>query len=206
MSTPSAAQLTVPMPVRTPQAKQRKQSGGPRGRIGMFRPVGIGQVALWELAIVAVVATGYPFRVVSIVVAAIAFLVIALTSIRWSGLCAYQWIAVLLRFRRRPALARGTDPLGVVTPGIRFRRQIDRAGNRAGLAELGDSLAAVVRLSPAANPNPAVLLDVLESAFDRTDIRLTGAQLVVWAVPGPPRVRYYGDRRDVEPMRVHWLA
>jgi type VII secretion protein EccE len=206
MSIPSPAGLTVPMPLRAPQAKQRKRSGGPRGRIGLFRPVGIGQVALWELAIVAVVATVYPFRVLSIVVAAVAFVVIAVTSVRWSGLCAYQWVAVLLRYRRRPSPARGTDPIGVLVPGIRFRRHIDRAGNRAGLAEIDGSLAAVVRLTPAANPNPAVLLDVLESAFDRTDIRLAGAQLVVWAVPSPPRARYYGDQRDVEPMRVHWLA
>jgi type VII secretion protein EccE len=218
MSIPSAADLTQRITVRPQQgqpprrtaparqAKQRKRSGGGRGRIGLFRPVSIGQVALWELAIVAVAATVYPVRIVSVVVAAVAFVVIVVTSVRWSGLCAYQWVAVLLRFRRRHGVAKGIDPLGIVAPGIRFRRQVDRAGNRAGLAELGDSLAAVVRLTPAANPNPAVLLDVLESAFNATEIRLAGAQLVVWAVPSPPRARYYGDRRDVEPMRVHWLA
>ena len=91
-------------------------------------------------------------------------------------------------------------------PGIRFRRQVDRAGNRAGMAEPDDSLVAVVRLTPTGNPDPAVLLEVLAAAFERTDIRLAGAQLVVWAVPSPPRAQYYGDHRDTEPIRVHWLA
>jgi type VII secretion protein EccE len=206
MSNPSAAELTVRIPAPAVQAKQRKRSDRSRGRIGLFRPVGIGQVALWETAIVAVVATVHPWRVLSIVVASVAFVAVAMTSVRWSGLCAYQWIAVLSRFRARRSSVRGTDPLGLVAPGVRFRRHIDRAGNRAGLVELDGSLTAVVRLTPSANPNPAVLLDVLESAFERTDIRLSGAQLVVWAVPSPPRARYYGDQRDVEPMRVHWLA
>jgi type VII secretion protein EccE len=206
MSTSSAARLATPAAVRTPHTKGGKRSGRAGGRIGLFRPVRIGQVALWELAILAVAGTVYPWRPVSIAVAAVAFVVIAMTSVRFAGLCAYQWIAVRLRFRRRPGTAKGTDPLAILLPGLRFRRQIDRAGNRAGLAELGDSLTAVVRLVPAANPDSAALLDVLQATFDRTDIRLAGAQLVVWSMPSPPRARYYGDQRDTEPMQVHWLA
>ena len=218
MSIPSAGELTVRISAsqvnrakRTQQApprqpKRDKRSGLDRGRIGLFSPVSVGQVALWELAIVAVVATAYPWRVSSIVVAAVALGIIVVTSVRWSGLCAYQWLAVFLRFRRRQEIVKNSDPLATAVPGIRFRRQIDRAGNRAGLAEIGDSLTAVVRLTPGASPNPDVLLDLLRSAFERTDIRLAGAQLVVWAVPSPPRTRYYGDQRDIEPMRVHWLA
>jgi type VII secretion protein EccE len=201
------AQATQATPLaRSPQGKQARKSGRPGGRIGLFRPVRVGQVALWELAVVAVLATVFPLRPLGIVVAAVALVVIGATSLRWSGLCAYQWIAVHLRFRRRPRTVQGSDPLGILLPGLRLRRQIDRAGNRAGLAELGDSLSAVVRLVPAANPDPAGLLAVLESAFDRTDIRLSGAQLVVWTVPSPPRARYYGDRRDTEPIQVYWLA
>jgi type VII secretion protein EccE len=206
MSTPSAARLAPPTGVRAPHTKGGKRSSGVGGRIGLFRPVRIGQVALWELAVVAVAGTVYPWRPVSIAVAAVAVVVIASTSVRFAGLCAYQWIAVRLRFRRRPSTVKGTDPLGILLPGLRFRRQIDRAGNRAGLAELGDSLTAVVRLVPSANPDPAALLEVLAATFDRTDIRLAGAQLVVWSVPSPPRARYYGDQRDVEPIQVHWLA
>jgi type VII secretion protein EccE len=189
-----------------PPSARGARFGGRDSRIGLLRPVGIGRVAVWELAVVAVVATVYPWRTVSIVVAAVALVAVALTSVRTSGLCLYQWIVVRARFRRHPATAKGRDPLAIVLPGLTLRRQIDRAGNRAGLADRGDSLTAVVRLTPAADPNPAVLLDVLADAFERTDLRLAGAQLVVWSVPSPPRARYYGDQRDFEPIQVHWLA
>ncbi|HEX4705998.1 MAG TPA: type VII secretion protein EccE, partial [Pseudonocardiaceae bacterium] len=79
-------------------------------------------------------------------------------------------------------------------------------GNRVGLADLGDSLTAVVRLTPAASPNEVALVDILVDAFERPDLRLAGAEVVVWALPSPPRARYYGDQRDLEPLRVHWLA
>jgi type VII secretion protein EccE len=179
-----------------------------RGRIGVLRPVRIGQVALWEIALVAVAATVWPWRIVSIVVASVAAVTIAVTSVRFAGLCCYQWVGVLFRYRARRAAApeRSTDPLAAVLPGVRLRRQIDRAGNRAGLADLGDSLSAIVRLTPTATPNPALPLGVLVNSFDRTDIRLAGAQLVVWSMPSPPRARYYGDQRDLEPMQVYWLA
>jgi type VII secretion protein EccE len=202
MTSPTAQFRSLPV-----TSKRGKRSAVAGGRIGRFRPVRVGQVALWELAILAVVATVFPLGPFGIAVAAVAVVAVAVTSVRLSGLCAYQWIGVHLRFRRRPSTVKGNDPLDMVVPGLRFRRQIDRAGNRAGLAELADdSLCAVARLVPTADPDPAVLLAVLESAFERTDIRLSGAQLVVWSVPGPPRTRYYGDRRDTEPARVYWLA
>jgi type VII secretion protein EccE len=201
MTTPTAPPIAP-----TPQAKRDKRSRRTGGRIGLLLPIRVGQVALWELAILAVAGTVYPWRPVSVAVAAVAVVVIGTTSVRWRRLCAYQWIAVSLRFRGRPSTAKGPDPLAIVLPGLRFRRQIDRAGNRAGLVELGDSLTSVVRLVPAGRPDPAALLDILEATFDRTDIRLAGAQLVAWSVPSPPRTRYYGDRRDTEPITVYWLA
>ncbi|HEX5117176.1 MAG TPA: type VII secretion protein EccE [Pseudonocardiaceae bacterium] len=204
--TTRSARLSPPPALRAPQPKRAKRSGGRGTRIGALLPVGVGQVALWELAIVAVAATVLPWTLTSIVVAAVAIVVIAVTSVRWSGLCAYQWVGVHWRFRGSPSLRRGSDPINAVLPDLRLRRQIDRAGNRAGLAESGDSLSAVVRLVPTANPDPEALLRVLNRAFARTDIRLAGAQLVVWSVPSPPRARYYGDRRDFEPVQVHWLA
>jgi type VII secretion protein EccE len=76
----------------------------------------------------------------------------------------------------------------------------------AGLVDLGDSLTAVVRLTPIVAPDPAGLLAVLSETFDRTDIPLAGAELVVWSMPSPPRARYYGDQRDLEPLQVYWLA
>ena len=191
-----------PVPAKSPRSRGR-------GRIGVLRPVRIGQVALWEVALVAVAATVWPWRVVSIVVAALAAVTIAVTSVRVSGLCCYQWVGVLLRYRARRGSARSAptaDPLAAVLPGVTMRRQIDRAGNRAGLADLGNSLAAVVRLTSTMSPNPAALVDVLHAAFGRTAIRLAGAELVVWSVPSPPRAQYYGDQRDVEPTRIQWLA
>ncbi|HEY3611186.1 MAG TPA: type VII secretion protein EccE [Pseudonocardiaceae bacterium] len=202
--------LTGTVPAKLPRPGQlpgKARSRG-RGRIGVLRPVRIGQVALWEIALVAVAATVWPWRIVSIVVAAVAAVTIIVTSVRLAGLCCYQWIGVLFRYRarRRSAQVKSTDPLAAVVPGVTLRRQIDRAGNRAGLADLGDSLSAVVRLTPTASPNPALPLGVLVNSFDRTDIRLAGAQLVVWSMPSPPRARYYGDQRDLEPMQVYWLA
>jgi type VII secretion protein EccE len=205
MSTQSATQPS-PSVAGSAAPKRGKRSSDASGRIGLFRPVRVGQVALWELAILAVAATVLPWRPLSIVVAAIAVVAIGVTSVRWSGLCAYQWIAVHLRFRRRANTVKSTDPLGILLPGLRFRRQIDRAGNRAGIAELDDSMIAVVRLTLSGNPDSAALLTVLAQTFDRTDIRLAGAQLVVWSVPSPPRAHYYGDHRDTEPIQVCWLA
>lgn len=199
---------TVPAKLPGPSQLPGKARSRGRARIGVLRPIRIGQVALWEIALVAVAATVWPWRIVSIVVAAVAAVTIIVTSVRLSGLCCYQWIGVLFRYRarRRSGPTKSTDPLAAVLPGVTLRRQIDRAGNRAGLADLGDSLSAVVRLTPTASPNPALPLGVLVNSFDRTDIRLAGAQLVVWSMPSPPRARYYGDQRDLEPMQVYWLA
>src|ERR1700753_3110377 len=157
MSTQSATELS-PSVARTATPKRGKRFGGASGRIGLFAPVRVGQVALWELAILAVVATVLPWRPVSVVVAALAVVVIGVTSVRWSGLCAYQWLSVHLRFRRRARTVKGTEPLGILLPGLRFRRQIDRAGNRAGIAELGDSLTAVVRLPAPLGPRPPLVV------------------------------------------------
>lgn len=216
MSQQSAVELRSANRSMNTRTAQRPPSGrrspwrlsGAGARIGVLRPVGIGQVALWEIALVAVAATAYPWRITSVVVAAVAVVAIVATSVRVSGLCLYQWLGVLVRYRARKGsgATRAADPLSAVLPNVTLRRQIDRAGNRAGIADLGDSLAAVVRLTPAVNPNPAALLGVLRDAFESTDIALAGAELVVWSVPSPPRARYYGDRRDFEPMQVYWLA
>jgi hypothetical protein len=189
MSIPTAAREapTVRMRVPSPaaQAKRDKPSRIPDSRIGLLRPVHVMQVALWEIAVIAVVATVYPWRTLSIVVACVAAVVIALTSFRRSGLCAYQWIGVHVHFRRRTRTLSGPDPIGMLLPGLSFRRQIDRAGNRAGLVALDDSLTAVVRLVPITSPAPDALVDVLTATFERADLRLAGAQLVVWSVPSP---------------------
>jgi hypothetical protein len=130
------------------------------------------------------------------------------TSIRFDGLCVYQWVGVYRRFRGRRAVhaKRSGDPLQTMLPGLRISQHVDRAGNRAGVAKVDDSWVSVVRVAPALPVDPRVLLGLLRKAYDRTDIRLCTAELVTWSVPSPPRARYYGDERDTQPLQIHWLA
>jgi len=177
-------------------------------RIGRFRPVGIRQIMLWEIVALVVVASWYPIRIAGWIVLGLGVLVIALTSVRFDGLCAYQWLGGYARFRRRRAAGkqRGGDPLNAVLPGLRLHQHVDRAGNRAGVANVDDSWVSVVRVAPAMPIDPRPLLALLRKAYARTDIRLSAAELVSWSVPSPPRARYYGDQRDTQPLQMHWLA
>ena len=177
-------------------------------RIGRFRPVGIRQIMLWEIAAVVVVASWFPPRLASWIVLGVGVAVVAVTSMRFDGLCGYQWVGVYRRYRgRRAAHAkRSGDPLQTMLPGLRISQHIDRAGNRAGVAKVDDSWVSVVRVAPAMPVDPRVLLGLLRKAYDRTDIRLCTAGLVTWSVPSPPRARYYGDERDTQPLQIHWLA
>ncbi len=177
-------------------------------RIGRFRPVGIRQIMLWEIAAVVVVASWFPPRLTSWIVLGVGVAVLAATSVRFDGLCGYQWIGVYRGYRgRRAAHAeRAGDPLQTMLPGLRISQHIDRAGNRAGVAKVDDSFVSVVRVAPALPVDPRTLLTLLRKAYDRTDIRLCTAELVTWSVPSPPRARYYGDERDTQPLQIHWLA
>lgn len=177
-------------------------------RIGRFRPVGIRQIMLWEIAAVVVVAAWFPLRLASWIVLGVGIVIVALTSTRFDGLCGYQWVGVYQRFRARRSThqQRGGDPLQAMLPGLRISQHIDRAGNRAGVAKVDDSFVSVVRVAPALPVSSSVLLGLLRKAYDRTDIRLCTAELVTWSVPSPPRARYYGDERDTHPLQIHWLA
>ena len=202
----------------TVSASPQVNSGGRRktgttkrrgARIGWIRPISLGRITLWELAVLAVVATGYPLRVNGIVVLSVAAVVVLSTSVRLKGLCIYQWFDVYRKFRIRRSSAaqvRVADPIAAVLPGLRLSRHIDRAGNRTGVAEQGDSWTAVVRLGSTTILDSVPLLSVLRTMYEHGDIRLATAELVTWSVPSPPRARYYGDYRDTQPMRIHWLA
>ena len=168
-----------------------------RYRARWLRPVTAGQIAVWQIAVLTVLLTVNPFGVTGIAVAAAAVLVVAATSVRRGGLCLYQWVGVRLAYLRRDKPSPSQDPLAAVLPGLTVLRHVDRAGNRVGLACLGPDRVAVVRLPSGVRPELDVLLTALREAQQRTDIPLVGAQLVVWAVPGPT---------SVEPMRIHWLA
>jgi type VII secretion protein EccE len=177
-------------------------------RIGRFRPVGIRQIMLWEIAAVVVVAAWFPLGLASWIVLGAGIVVVAVTSVRLDGLCGYQWVGVYRRYRARRAThqRRGGDPLQAMLPGLRISQHIDRAGNRAGVAKVDDSFVSVVRVAPALPVSSSVLLGLLRKAYDRTDIRLCAAELVTWSVPSPPRARYFGDERDTQPLQIHWLA
>jgi len=183
-------------------------------------PIRIGQIAVWQIAALAVLANGKPDDVRGIVVTALAGVAVALTSVRLHGLCAYQWIGVHVGYRRRRRARRraggSPDPLALLLPDLRTRRHVDRAGNRIGLAHVDDGWSAVLRLSSSGQPDPAALVAALRAAYQRTDIRLSSAELVVWTVPslhgptptGPGKAQPAGDARTAahDPIRVHWLA
>jgi hypothetical protein len=87
-----------------------------------------------------------------------------------------------------------------VEPRLRTHTQVDHVGNRLGVTTLdgADSYGVTIRISPAAQPDPATLISVLGKLFDRADTPISAAQLVVCAIPSPAR--------SPIPVRVHRLA
>jgi type VII secretion protein EccE len=167
----------------------------PRRRVGWLLPVGAGRVATWQLAALAVLTTGFRITAATVTVMAVAGMLVAVTSVRFGGLCGYQWAVVLARYvarRRRPA---PPTPVHALEPRLRLHPHEDRAGNRTGVATIAGDHIAVVRLAPNAHPDPAVLVSLLHKAVDREDHPVSGARLVVLAVPASPY-----------PVRMHWLA
>jgi type VII secretion protein EccE len=165
-------------------------------RVGWLLPVGPGRVAVWQLAALAVVATGLRITPVTVSVMVVAGLVVAVTSVRVGGLCGYEWAVVLIRFLpRRGKTAPALTPVHTLAPKLQVHKHEDRVGNRAGIATLDGDHIAVVRVAPAAHPDPAMLVSLLHRAINRPDYPVSGARLVVWAVPASPW-----------PVRMHWLA
>ncbi|HEX6351956.1 type VII secretion protein EccE [Actinophytocola sp.] len=165
--------------------------------MGWLLPLGAGRVVAWQVAVLAVLATGFRVTPVSVTVMALAGLLVAMTSVRVGGLCGYQWAVVFARFvwRRRRSPAKAPTPVHTVVPRLQVFQHEDRVGNRTGIACVGEDTIAVVRVAPAAHPDPALLVSLLHKAVSRTDYPVSGARLVVWAVPANPW-----------PVRVHWLA
>jgi type VII secretion protein EccE len=158
-------------------------------------PVGAGRVAAWQLAVLAVLATGLQLTSATVVVMTGAALLVAVTSVRVGGLCGYQWVVVLVRYvvRRRRPTAR--TPVHALAPQLRVHPHEDRVGNRTGVVAVNGDHVAVVRLAPTAHPDPTVLVSLLHKAIGREDYPVSGARLVVLAVPASPY-----------PVRMHWLA
>lgn len=156
-----------------------------------IRPIRAGQVAVWQLAALAVLVAAFP---VNIAAGALAVAVVGLSSIRMGGLCSYEWAVIYIRYRMRKPLS-APAPMLAVLPNLYVHTHIDRAGNRVGVATVDTDFTVAIRLAPTAHPSPQQLISLLHKSFTRPDLQLSGAQLVVWAVPASPA-----------PIRVHWLA
>lgn len=157
-------------------------------------PVRPGQVAVWQLAVVATILAD-PLRWQGIAVGAAGLVAVVLTAVPWRGRWLYQWIAaaVAFRARRRPPRPAG-DPLDAVLPGLRVHTVADRAGNRTGVVGDGHWWSAVLRVGH--GTDPLALLGPMRTAYDRPDLPPAAVQLVTWAVPVA----------DADPLRTTWLA
>lgn len=163
----------------------------PAGR--WLLPIGVGQVAVWQLAAVAVLVTAFPADVGTVPVIAVAVLVVLVSSVRFGGLCGYEWAIVYVRYRMRKPVAAPT-PMLALLPSLYVHTHFDRAGNRVGVASVDENVdySVTIRLAPSARPAPQALLALLHKSFDS---QVSSVQLVVRAVAASPA-----------PIRVHWLA
>lgn len=164
-------------------------------------PIAPRQVVVWQLAGLAVLVTAFPIDWLAIVVITVAALAVAATTVRVGGLCGYQWLAIAVRFllRRRPADAAAT-PVLALEPALAITPHVGRAGHRVGVARVGErpGHSVTVRLAAPPHTDPRALISVLRKVFDRTDVPLSTASLVVWSTPGRPM--------SPMPRTLYWFA
>jgi type VII secretion protein EccE len=180
------------MTTRVTAATRTMTRGG-----GWILPIGVGQVVVWQLALLGTFA--FPAGAQGAAAITAAMLVIGLTSVRAGGLHAQQWAMVYARYRlRRPVIdPAAATPIRALLPRLHVHTHVDRAGNRFGIASIDENLdySVTLRLAPLTRPNPATLISLLRNAFDRPDLPLHAASLVAWTAPANPA-----------PVTVHWLA
>lgn len=159
------------------------------------------QAALWEMAAIGVLlvftADGVS-RPARITITAVAAALVLTTSVRFAGRHAAGWLLTWAGYRLRCHDTRREvpDPLHRLAGAVRVRQHVDRAGNRFGVAEVGDGWSAIVRLTPGAvTPDSDTLADILRTAYRNTGIPLSSAQLLTWTVPNGQSV-----------LRVRWLT
>lgn len=158
-------------------------------------PVRAAQIVVWQLAALAVLATVRPFDALSVTVLVAAVVAVLATSVRIGGLCGYEWLGVLVRFRNAPGRVDGPDVLHAVVPGLSIRTHTDRIGNSVGIAYLDDACSAVVRLDDSGTLDVPALIEVLREACESRELPLASAQLLIRA-----------ERTPYEPRRTCWLA
>jgi hypothetical protein len=143
-------------------------------------PIGFGQLLAWEAALAVIPLTAQSVgRPEHVVIAALAILVIATTSVRFGGRHLLSWTLTWISYRllQHDDRLRTADPLRVLAHDFRLRQHIDRAGNRFGIAGAGDGWTAVIRVD--GEPPVGTLLDALWTAFAGTEIPLAGAGLSI---------------------------
>ncbi len=164
-------------------------------------PVRPFQAALWEIAAIAVLlaftvdGVSQPTR---ITIAAAAGVLVLTTSIRFGGRHAAGWLLTWAAYhlRRKGTRREVPDALQRLAGAVRVRQHVDRAGNRFGVAEVGDGWSAIVRLTPGAvAPGPEILVSILREAYHGTGIPLSSVQLLTWTVPNGQSV-----------LRIRWLS
>jgi type VII secretion protein EccE len=159
------------------------------------------QAALWEIAAIAVLlvfAVDGVSQLARIITASAAGVLVLATSVRFAGRHAAGWLLTwaAYRLRRHDTRREVPDPLHRLAGAVRVRQHVDRAGNRFGVAEVGDGWSAIVRLTPGSvAPGPGTLVEILRDAYRGTGIPLSSAQLLTWTVPNGQSV-----------LRIHWLA
>jgi type VII secretion protein EccE len=172
----------------------RSRHAGPgrrarRAPLDYLLPVHLGQVVVWQLAALAAIGWFRPVGTRTVVVLALGGLAVLASSVRVGGRCGYEWLATWLTYRR----ARETAPL----PELDLRTHTDRVGNRTGLAGLGGSWSAAIRLRAAGDVDPAGLVAVLGDYFRGGEIRLAAAQLAI-RTTGTDRAYWVAVRYDPE--------
>lgn len=144
-------------------------------------PIGFAQIAVWETALVAALLAVAGVLAAKLVVTLLALLVIASTSVRFAGRHVAGWALTWVSYRllQHDERRQSADPLRVLAHDFRLRQHVDRAGNRFGVAGVGDGWTAVIRMRAGAEPDVAKVLDLLRAACDNPEIPLAGAQLLV---------------------------
>ncbi len=190
--------VEAPAPATSRQAAEVGTAGtAPLPWLLPVRPL---QAALWEIAGIAVLLAftvdGVP-RAAWISTTAAAAVLVLTTSIRFAGRHAAGWLLTWAGYRlKRRDKDKVPDPLHRLAGPVRVRQHVDRAGNRFGVAEVGDGWSAIVRLTVGAvSPGPDVLVGILREAYRGTGIPLSSAQLLTWTVPNGQSV-----------LRIRWLA
>lgn len=145
-------------------------------------PIRPAQVAAWEVAVLAAALTFHLAGLVGrVVIAFAALLVVGSTSVRIAGRHFAGWTLTWIGYRllQHDDRKLATDPLLGLVPDFRLRQHADRAGNRFGIAGVGDGWSAVVRVH--GDPDPLKVLDVVRGACDDAEIPLAAAQLTIRA-------------------------